>query len=181
MGLLRDARAVGGVLVAGVGPATADALRSSGVEPDLIPAEHRAAGLIAEFPDHDPEDGGNLVLFPCAEQAPSTIPDALAAKGWEVRRVEAYRTAPLPPPDPWLLDRLAQADAVTLAATSSAQAYAALPRRAGAVPVVPLVVCIGPTTAQDARRLGLARVEEADDPSPQGIVDVLVRLLGPGS
>ena len=40
MGELRDARALGATLVAAVGPATADALRAAGVEPDLVPAEH---------------------------------------------------------------------------------------------------------------------------------------------
>ena len=39
------------VLVAAVGPATADALRRAGVEPDLVPAEHSARGLVEAFPD----------------------------------------------------------------------------------------------------------------------------------
>jgi uroporphyrinogen III methyltransferase/synthase len=177
---LRDARALGSVLVAAVGPATAHALRTVGVEPDLVPVEHRAAGLIAEFPDHSPASPGNLVLFPCAAQAPPTIPDGLAAKGWEVRRVEAYRTAPLPAPEGWLLERMAQADAVTLTASSSAEAYAALPASVSdpSSSLSPLAICIGPTTAADALALGLRRVEEAPDPSPEGIVEVLVRLLG---
>ena len=46
MAEFRDARALGPVLVAAVGPATADALRLAGVEPDLVPAEHGARGLV---------------------------------------------------------------------------------------------------------------------------------------
>ena len=67
MGVLRDARALGSTLVAAVGPATADALRRTGVEPDLIPAEHSAQGLVAAFPD--PDDGSRRVLFPSADLA----------------------------------------------------------------------------------------------------------------
>ncbi len=62
-----------------------------------------ARRLLAEFPDHAPGAPGDEVLFPCADLAPATIPDGLGAKGWRVRRVEAYRTVALPPPDPTVL------------------------------------------------------------------------------
>ncbi len=182
MGELRDARSLGSTLVAAVGAATAGALRTAGVEPDLVPAEHRAAGLVAEFPDYEPGSPGNLVLFPCAEEAPSTISEGLGAKGWEVRRIHAYRTVALPPPEGWLLDRMAHADAVTFAASSSATAYAALKGPDGApLPVPPLVICMGSTTAMDARALGMTGVEEADGPSSEGIVAALARNLAHGS
>jgi uroporphyrinogen-III synthase len=182
MGELRDARALGPTLVAAVGPATASALRKAGVVPDLVPAENRAAGLVAEFPEYEPGSSGDLVLFPCAEEAPSTISEGLGGKGWEVRRIHAYRTVALPPPDSWLLDRMADADAVTLTASSSAAAYAALKGSDGTpLRVPPLVICIGPTTAMDARALGMAGVQEADGPSSEGIVAALVRNLADGS
>ena len=50
-------------------------------------------GLVEEFPE--PEGArARRVLFPCAEGAPGTIVEGLGHKGWEVRRVEAYRTVP---------------------------------------------------------------------------------------
>jgi uroporphyrinogen-III synthase len=188
---LRDARALGSTLVAAVGPATAGALRAAGLEPDLVPAQHRAAGLVAEFPDYEPGTSGppgtpgtpgNLVLFACAEEAPFTIAEGRGDKGWEVRRIHAYRTVALPPPEGWLLDRMAHADAVTFAASSSATAYAALKGSdGGPLPVPPLVICMGPTTARDARALGMTGVEEADGPSSEGIVAALARNLAHGS
>jgi uroporphyrinogen III methyltransferase/synthase len=175
MAELRDARALGTTLVAAVGPATADALRRAGVEPDLVPAEHHALGLLAEFPDNDDGSSGTQVLFPCADQAPSTIPDALGEKGWQVRRVEAYRTVVLPPPDRATLERMARADAAIFTATSSAQAYAALTSSDGSpLPVPPVVICIGTTTAQSARALGMGGVTEAHGASTSGIVDALI-------
>jgi uroporphyrinogen III methyltransferase/synthase len=175
MAELRDARSLGPTLVAAVGPATADALRMLGVEPDLVPAEHWANGLVAEFPDRDPASPDNQVLFPCADQAPAIIPDGLSQKGWHVRRVEAYRTVALSPPDRDESEKVARADAVIFTAGSSAEAYAALRGPdGGPLPVPPLVVCIGPSTAARARALGMSGVEEAHRPSVEGLVDALV-------
>jgi uroporphyrinogen III methyltransferase/synthase len=208
MAELRDARALGGTLVAAVGPATADALREQGVEPDLVPVQHMAEGLIAEFPEAEspeaespeaespeaespeaesraatspepaPVAAGNRVLFPCADLAPSTLPEALGRKGWDVERVEAYQTVTLPPPDEALLSASARADAVVFAAGSAAKAYADLKGPDGApLRVPPLVMCVGPSTAERARSLGMSGVEEAGDPSTEGVVAALVRNL----
>ena len=185
MAELRDARALGPVLVAAVGPATADALRRNGVEPDLVPAEHSARGLVEEFPaaeDAGEGDGaGRRVLFPCADIAPDTIVEGLGGKGWEVRRVEAYRTVARSAPEPEVLARVAAADAVTFTATSSLEAFLALRTPEGTpVPVPPHVVCIGPTTAAAARAAGLAGVDEAWGASAEGIVAELIGHFGPG-
>ena len=177
---LRDARALGPVLVAAVGPATSDALRRAGVEPDLVPAEHSAHGLVEEFPA--PHDAARRVLFPCADLAPDTIVEGLGYKGWEVRRVEAYRTVARAMPEPEILARVAAADAASFTATSSVAAFAALRTPEGApLPVPPHVVCIGPTTAEAARSAGWAGVHEAWGSSAEGIVAELVHHFGPGA
>jgi uroporphyrinogen-III synthase len=123
------------------------------------------------------------VLFPCADRAPSTVPDALLEKGWVVERVEAYRTVSLPPPSGPLLESVARADAVVFTAASSAEAFAALRGPDGTpLPVPPLVVCIGPTTAESARALGMSGVEQAEGTSVERIVEALIRhLAGPGA
>ena len=126
MGELRDARALGATLVAAVGPATADALRRPGVEPDLVPAEHRAAGLVAEFPDYEPGSPGNLVLFPCAELAPSDHSRGVGGQGLGGPTRRGLPDGCAAATRRWLLDRMAHADAVIFAASSSAAAYAAL-------------------------------------------------------
>jgi uroporphyrinogen III methyltransferase / synthase len=179
-GALRDARALAGVSVAAVGPATADALRQGGVEPDLVPAEHSARGLVEEFPD--PGSGGTRrVLFPCADLAPDTIPEGLGAKGWDVRRVEAYRTVARAAPEPALLERVAGADALTFTATSSVQAFRALRTADGSPVRAPAhVVCIGPTTTAAARAAGFDGVHEAWGASARGMVDELIGQLGAG-
>ena len=186
MAELRDARALGPVRIAAVGPATADALRMAGVEPDLVPAEHSARGLVEEFPDAENgagDDGAaRRVLFPCADIAPDTIAEGLGDKGWVVRRVEAYRTVARSAPEPEVLARVATADAVSFTASSSVAAFVAL-RTPNGAPVLapPHVVCIGPTTAEAARSAGLAGVHEAWGSSADGIVAELIDHFGAGA
>jgi uroporphyrinogen III methyltransferase / synthase len=178
MAELRDARALGSVSVAALGPATADALRLAGVEPDLMPAEHSARGLVEEFPA-PAGSGAWRVLFPCADLAPGTIPDGLRGKGWHVDRVEAYRTVPVSAPEPEVLARVARADAVAFTASSSVHAFVALRGPDGEpVPVPGHVVCIGPTTAAAARAAGMGGVREAWGVSADGIVAELVDHFG---
>jgi uroporphyrinogen III methyltransferase/synthase len=170
MAELRDARDLGGTSVAAVGRATADALRRAGVEPDLLPAEHSARGLVEAFPAA-PVDDARGVLFPSADIAPATIDAGLGRKGWDVRRVEAYRTVAAAAPDPALLARVAQADALVLTAASSVDAFLRLRTPEGVAVSVPAhVVCIGATTAEAARAAGMTGVAEAWGASAEGIV-----------
>ncbi len=175
---LHDARAFGSASVAAVGGASADALRAEGVEPDLVPAEHSARGLVEVFPQAGSE-GARKVLFPCADIAPDTIDRGLAQLGWEVQRVEAYRTVPAAVPEPEMLVRVAQADALVLTATSSVRAFVSLRGPDGeSVPVPAHVVCIGPTTAEAARDAGMTGVHEAWGASTEGIVAELSDHFG---
>lgn len=179
MSHVRDARALAGVNVAAVGPSTAAALRGTGVEADLVPDVHSAAGLVASFPP-PPESGGpRRLLFPSADIALHTLGEGLSDLGWEVERVEAYRTVALQAPDPALSARAAAADAVLFAAPSAVDAYRALRGGDGAaLAVPPLVVCSGSATAQHARRAGLTGVVEAAGPSPEALVSALAARWG---
>jgi uroporphyrinogen III methyltransferase/synthase len=178
MAELRDARALADVAVAAVGPATTAALRRAGVEPDLVPADNSARGVVEAFHRAD-LDEPRRVLFPSADIAPATIPEGLRGKGWEVRPVEAYRTVLLTAPEPGLLARVAEADAIVFTASSSVEAFLALRTPDGAaVPTPPHVVCIGPTTAASARAAGIGGVHEAFGASAEGIVAELVDHFG---
>ncbi len=129
-----------------------------------MPVEHSARGLVEAFPDA----GGRRVRAGCCSRGGPgprrPFADGLTSSGWDVRRVEAYRTVPRAAPEPALLDRVAAADAVTFTAPSAVQAFLAL-RTADGRPVTPPahVVCIGATTAAAARAAGLDDVHEAWD------------------
>lgn len=172
-----DPPGFGAARLAAVGPATAEAVRSSGGEPDLVPAVHSGRGLVEEFPAATP--GARPVLFPAADLAPDTIEHGLEAKGWDVQRVEAYRTVAAAPPDDALLARVAGADALVLFATSAVHAFVALRTATGAaVPVPPRVVCVGTSTADAARAAGMVGVHEAVGTTTAGIMAALSEHFG---
>ncbi len=164
---VRDARAFGAACVAAVGPATADELRSRGIEPDLVPARFVAEGLLDVFPP-----GPGRVLLPRAAVARDALPDGLADRGWTVDVVEAYRTTPARP-TPAELDEAAAADAVTFSSSSTVTNYLALTDR-----VPPVVACIGPVTARTAEAAGLRVDVVAEESSVASLVEALTRRLG---
>jgi len=166
--LLRDARALGGVQIAAIGPGTADALAGFNLVPDLVPEQFVAESLLGAFPA-----GTGRVLLPRAAVARDVLPEGLTAKGWHVDVVEAYRTiAGDVAPD--VLAAARAADAITFTSSSTVTRYLEV---AGRDAVPPVVVCIGPITAQTARDNGLTVDAEAEEHSIPGLVDTVVRLM----
>ncbi|MBI2705815.1 MAG: uroporphyrinogen-III C-methyltransferase [Actinobacteria bacterium] len=170
LGELRDARDLGGVRVAAIGPGTADRLRAFHIEADLVPPEAVAESLVAAFPDVD--DGGR-VLMARAVVARDVLPAGLRAKGWEVDVVDAYETVPVKLTAEQR-EVLGTADVVTFTSSSTVTNFVAA---AGAGRVPPIVACIGPVTAATARAEGLKVDVEAITHTIPGLVDALVEHL----
>jgi uroporphyrinogen III methyltransferase/synthase len=162
--LLRDARAFGTARVAAIGPGTADALRTYNVEADLVPPEFVAESLLGAF-----DDGPGRVLLPRAAVARDVLPDGLRARGWDVDVVEAYRTV-RPAIDHQALDSVATADAITFTSSSTVVNFVEV---AGTARVPQIVACIGPITAEAARRAGLRVDVVAGEHTIAGLVDAL--------
>src|SRR3954470_3203613 len=118
---LRDARDLGGVRVAAIGPGTADALRAGNVEADLVPDAYVAEALLDAFPLPNAHDKG-MVLLARAEVARPVLPDGLRAKGWTVDVVDAYRTVTGSPSSD-ALDRVDDADVVTFTSSSTVERF----------------------------------------------------------
>lgn len=163
--------------LAAVGAATADALGAMDLVPRLVADPPSAARLGEQFPEA-PRPGA-AVLFPASASAMRTLPDALRAKGWAVDEVTAYRTVPAPPPPGALVAELAAASAVTFASPSAVRAYVSARADDGrALPVPPVVACIGPVTAEAARAVGLAPAIVARRASGPELAGALARALG---
>ncbi|MFN2504499.1 MAG: uroporphyrinogen-III C-methyltransferase [Acidimicrobiales bacterium] len=199
---IRDARALGDVAVAAIGPGTAAALAVRGVVADLVPERSVAEGLLEAFPAglsprsegrsglsprsegrsglsprSEGRSGPGRVLLPQAAAARPVVADGLRARGWTVEVVEAYRTHPsVPPPD--LLAAAAKADAIAFTSASTVDNYL---DAAGPDSVPPVVVCIGPVTAETARERGLSVAAVAGHHTLDGLVDALVDVIGPRS
>jgi uroporphyrinogen-III synthase len=149
--------------IAAVGPATAAAVTSAIRSPDLVPRIHTAAALAGEMPDV----AGRRVLFPRGDLAGLTsngLADGLRRRGASVDDVIAYRTVAGPGADAIVaglrdeaIDVLlfASASAVRVVAQALAAADAASPRPHPArSPAWPVVICIGPSTADAAHEAG---------------------------
>jgi uroporphyrinogen III methyltransferase/synthase len=158
--------------VAVIGEGTSDAFRRwAGRAPDLMPGTFTTQALARAFPR-----GSGQVLCARADIAPEGLEDALAAKGWEPERVDAYRTRmprSLPAPARDALRR-GEVDAVTFTSASTVRGFV------GALGVVkgnPKVVCIGPVTSREAREHGLRVSAVARPHTVEGLVAALERVL----
>jgi uroporphyrinogen III methyltransferase / synthase len=163
-----DTRALAGVRVAAIGPGTAAALERRGVRADLVPGRFIAESIVDSFPP-----GPGRVLLPRAAVARDALPAGLAAKGWAVDVVEAYRTR-LGRPSPEALAAARAADAVTFTSSSTVTNYM---ETAGRDAVPSLVACIGPVTAATARAAGLPVSVVAREHTIDGLVGALVEAL----
>jgi len=174
--LVPDTRALGTTRVAAVGPATAEALRRFRVVADLVPADFRAEGLLAEFPS-PPGAPPTALLLPQAAGARPELAAGLTGMGWQVDAVPAYRTVPNHV-SAELLATVAGADAICFASPSAVASYLDQAGEAG-TGVPPMVACIGPVTAAAARARGLAVGAEAAEHTIDGLLAALAAALSP--
>lgn len=162
-----------------VGPGTARRfVEVAGRDPDLVAPVHTTAGLGAAFPGPGDLGRGGRVLLPRADIASPELPAALAAGGWIVDDVHAYRTRLVTDLPDDVLDRLAngELDAVAAGSPSTVDALvAALDGR----DLRGLLVSIGPVTSARAREHDLAVAAEADPHDLDGLVLAVSMALGP--
>jgi uroporphyrinogen-III synthase len=138
--------------VAVIGPGTAEALRSRGVEPALVAGRSTQEGLMAELrPLLAAHGRPSRILFAGAAGARDLLARELAADFIPLYRTVEERPAVFP-----------EADLVVLASASAARAFAALE-------LDQACVSIGPVTSAEARRLGLQVVAEAASQDADGL------------
>ncbi len=165
---LYDARDLGGIGIAAIGPGTAATVAAANLVADLVPERYVAEGLLDAFPD--PPEGGGRVLVARAAEARDVLPDGLRAAGWEVDVVQVYRTVAAEITDDHR-QQVGSADVVTFTSSSTVARFV---EAFGTDAVPPVVACIGPITAETARDHGLDVAVVADVHSIDGLVDALV-------
>ncbi len=153
-----------------VGPMTASVLERAGVQPDLIPTRFVAESLVEVFPR-----GSGRVVVAQAAGARSVVADGVAAKGWHVDLVEAYRTIPVTP-TPEALAAAKASDAILFTSASTVTSFLTA---AGADAVPPVVVCIGPITAAAAADAGIAVTAVPEEHTIPAMVAALADALQP--
>ena len=167
----RDARSLGPVRVAAIGPATAAALDRRGVTADAVPDTYVAEALAEKLADHGL--AGQRVLLPRSADGRDAIVAGLEALGAVVDDVPVYRTV-TPDGAAELLERhMAKGlDVATFTSSSTVTNLLELLGDAKRLRGV-TIACIGPITAQTAAESGL----KADIVASEHTVDGLVAAL----
>jgi uroporphyrinogen III methyltransferase/synthase len=175
----RDLRALGGIQLAAIGIATADALRSYHLEPDLVPAEYRSENLVAALRPHV---AGRRVLLARADRGREVLRNELNGIA-EVQQIAVYRQTDVAEADAGVIGRLRNGDVdfVLLTSSNIARALARLldaecqaRMRSGKTHIV----SISPVTSAAVRALGWPVAAEARVYTVAGVVEALVALHG---
>ncbi|MCA9638049.1 MAG: uroporphyrinogen-III C-methyltransferase [Myxococcales bacterium] len=183
-----DARALADRKVAVIGTGTAGACEARGIRPDIIPAQPRAEGLIAELAAR--ELLCDRWLHVRADEGRDLLGPAIAEAGGSYQLVIGYRT--IRPAVPELLVRSLRApadggegiDAITFASGKSARHLLETLREhlgddeARAIIDRAKVIALGPVTAAAARALDLRVDAIADATTDEAMVAAILGVFG---
>jgi uroporphyrinogen III methyltransferase/synthase len=165
--------------IAAIGPATAEKIEEVGLRVDVVPKEYRAEALIEAL--EGDSLAGERVLIPRARVAREILPEKLREAGAEVIVPPAYESVPSSKGKDELARRLEAGgiDCVTFTASSTVENFVGA---FGAAETARLlagtrVACIGPITAETARKHGLSVDAEAEEYTIPGLVAAVVDLF----
>ena len=171
-----------GLHVAAVGQATATALESVGLPPDLVPTRYNAEDLLGALRERGAIGYGSRILLPRAEVARDVLPEGVRDLGGSVDVVTAYRVVE----DRAGAEALCQAvrqemiQGVTLTSGRAARLLGATWAAVGggAWPRTVRVGVIGPVTAEAARKAGLRVDEISEEATLPALARAMARTLG---
>ncbi len=166
----RDMRALGGVRLAAIGPATADALALYRLRPDALPAEYRAESLAEKLA---PVTAGQRVLLIRASRGREVLAETLIAAGAAVTRVVAYVSRDVATPDADAVAALQNNRVDWITVTSSAIARS-LVKLFGASLARAKLAAISPLTASVLAEAGHEPAAIATEYTAAGLVAAIV-------
>jgi uroporphyrinogen III methyltransferase/synthase len=175
-----DARALHASKLCAIGQETAESMETRGLRPELVTSEYTAEGLAKALEGWEMQ--GMRVLVPRAEVARDVLPSLLAKRGAEVEILPVYR-AMCPPDASAMLLRLFDAEGVDVITFTSSSTVANFVRafpddRLPAVLGDAEVACMGPVTADTARKLGLQVAIVAREYTTHGLVQAIAEAAG---
>lgn len=173
--IYKDARSIGGVRIAAVGPGTEKAIESYRFSADLVPEKHVAEGMLEAFKnDYDIEN--QTILWVRPENARPVLSDGLAEMGAIVDQCIAYGISAETEDPTGAAARFSEqgADIVTFTSSSTARYFHDLgldwPEGCKAA-------SIGPITSAKLKELGCKEMVEAEEHSIDGLVQAIVQEL----
>ncbi len=161
-----DARIFFNAKVAAIGSATAEKLSDFGIIADLVPAEFRAEGLLAELKD---KVAGEKILLARAEVARDILPSELENFGASVTIAKVYKTEPTSENFSKFADK--KIDLVTFTSSSTVENFVAAVGKDFLRQVK--TAAIGPITAETLKKFGATADIVAEKFTISGLVDAI--------
>jgi len=173
--LYDDAREIGGVRIAAIGPATAQRVKDFHLHVDLQPEDFVAEAVMREFKKQGSIENERILVVR-AEKAREVLPKELSAAGAIVDEAFAYQTVPETRDATGAQRQLAEggADLITFTSSSTVENFLALglPWPKGM-----RIASIGPITSKTVRDNGLNVDVEARRHDIDGLVKAIRELL----
>ena len=175
----KDARALAGMTIGAIGPATAQALSRRGITADFVPSRPVSEVILKELSGRDWQ--GVSVLLPSADIGRDELEKGLKEMGADVNRLAAYRNVPVE----GVSDLAKKAfldgvDVVTFTSSSTVRNLVEMLDGDRAALEASFIACIGPVTSATARELGLRVDLEATEHTVEGLVDALTGHFASG-
>ena len=174
--LYKDARSLGGLRIAAIGPATTERVHHYRFEVDLQPEKYVAEEIVKAFQTETTVE--NLkILLARAEGAREVLATELTRLGAIVDEAVAYRTVPETGDPTGGIARFREegADWITFTSSSTAENFAALKLP---LPAELKTASIGPITSATMRKLGLDVDVEAAKHDIPGLVAAILKTAG---
>ncbi len=170
----QDVRALRGVRLCAIGPATAAALERYHLKVDLVPRQYVAESILESIG----EVSGQRILLARADLARQVLPLELSRAGAIVDEVVAYRTvlADSPADHVYQMLRQGEIDIVTFTSSSTVRNFVEKINTVGEADSLGdllngvMVACIGPVTAETAKELGIKVDVIAEEYTVEGLV-----------
>jgi uroporphyrinogen III methyltransferase/synthase len=170
-----DARKLGTLRIAAIGPATGRSLRQFGLRPDLMPPAYRAESLADELRPHV---SGKRVLWARADRGRDVLPAELQKAGAALETLVVYRNVDLAAFPEIELGRLerGELDWIALGSPSIAESLSKICSDAARRQLGQRIrlASISPVTTARAKELGLAIAAEATEYTWDGLLDAIV-------
>lgn len=172
----QDVRLLGGVKIAAIGPATAEALKARGLIPDVVPARFKAEVLLEALSPH--VSPGDKVLLARAQIARDVLPQGLVRLGVEVDVAPVYQARRVTeiPPEAAALLQAGKVDLLTFTSSATVHNFVHLvgKERFQALAEAAVVAAIGPITAGTLKEYGIIPQIQPQDFTIPALVAAIV-------
>ncbi len=171
-----DIRALYGIKICAIGPATRKKLEDWGLRVEVMPDEYRAEGVLEALQGIIAK--GERVLMPRARGARDILPETLRKWGLQVDEINIYSAALVTAQNAAIPDDIikGKVDYLTFTSSSTVNNFVEImgPENINRLGKHIRIACIGPITADKARELGFKVTIVAEKYTIDGLVQAIL-------